>query len=241
MAKEIMKLNFIGNDPRVYDYYLGCFGYGKQRQPMIPYHREFTDSEKEFFNKTSYEDARKSSLYREIMNSAECKKYVSQFNLDKKQITVKKNWDEQKEKINCFIVNQLKLDNLDMHPVDVVMSTQPGSYSRELDEKFIRWGHPRSEEDPFYDGRYLFHEWFHAVEDKFDLPNLEQSHALLELADTYLYEKILGGKKDYGEGHEELGKMREKIKPYFVEFLTEHGNAKNFLELREHMVKKFKC
>ena len=238
-----MKLNFIGVDPsNAYDYYLGLFGYGqrKSRRPIIPYHREFTAAEKEFFMNSSPEIAKQSDLYKEIANSKECAQYTSQYgDLCKKQIAIQENWNKQKTKINDFIINKLKLNDLEMPPVDVVISIVPGSYSRDPNEKFIRWGHPKSEQDPFYDGRYLFHEWFHAVEDKFDLPNLEQSHALLELADTYLYEKVLGGKNNYGEGHPELAELREKIKPYFNEFLSGKGTPKNFLELREQMIEKF--
>ena len=105
-----------------------------------------------------------------------------------------------------------------------------------------RWGHPNADKDPIYDGRYLFHEWFHAVEDKFDLPKGEgwdATHAVLELADAYLYKNVLFGKKDYSNGHPELAELRGKIKPYFEEFLLGKGTAKCFIEFREQMLKRF--
>ena len=234
-----MELNFIGLDPEPYDYYLGVFGYGKPKHPIIPYHREFSDDEKEFFKNTPYEVARKSELFKEIITSSECTEYIEQYDLDKKQAATQKNWDNQKAKINEFIAIKLKLGDLDMPPVNVVMSTRPGSYSKAPDEKFIRWGHPLSNQDPCYDGRYLFHEWFHAVEDKYNLPHGEQAHAALELADSYLYKEVLGGKNWERDGHPELDELRNKIKPYFQEFISGQGTAKNFFEFCTQMIEKF--
>ena len=177
-------------------------------------------------------------LYSEIMNSPEFKStdfskcYETAAEFFK---TVPANFNKYKDKVNGFLVNDLRLGNLDMPPIDTLITFHGGLWDNKT--RVIVWGHKNSIGDPAYDVRYLFHEWFHAVETFNGLDGNDISHAAMELADVYLYYTILGGVGDYGDGHRHLNEIRNKIKPDFDRFIS--GGRGSFLNFQREMMEKF--
>jgi len=97
----------------------------------------------------------------------------------------------------------------------------------------IRWGH--SEDWPNYTTVYLWHEVLHS----YFQPSTEINHALIELiTDNELRIRLNGGEYPPLVGHETLSELREKILPYWRDYLKR--NKKDIFELEKALEKKLK-
>lgn len=133
---------------------------------------------------------------------------------------VKKDWEENKSKINNYLKNILKI-NINIRPM--VYISHPNTYEGfSFDNNKIAWGHYKGLEDPNYNLTYLVHEGLHSLL-PFDKEETEiQSnikHTIIEFVSDYELYSWLKGESTLNEGHPYLNEYRKFIYPYWLMYI----------------------
>jgi hypothetical protein len=135
---------------------------------------------------------------------------------------------KQSSEILCSMTG-LKFDGERYSVIVTHPSLCQGMY---LGNKRIAWG--GADRWPNYSTVYLWHEIFHDLLGKSDV-----SHAIIELlTDNELRVRLNGGSYPPFEGHVNLNPLKEKILPYWQEFIK--GDLRNIFAFEQRMLDVFK-
>ena len=96
----------------------------------------------------------------------------------------------------------------------------------------IFFGHMNGEKDISYDATYIMHEAMHCKFPRQKEWSEEQygiCHSLIELAiDNELMSRLGGNNCNYGQGHHGGEKIRKRLMPLWITYLSKKGGALNF-------------
>ena len=139
--------------------------------------------------------------------------------------SVKKYWQNNKEKINDYLKSILKMS---FNKEVVVYITHPNTcegYS--FGDNKIVWGHYKGINNPNYNLIYLTHEWLHSL-----LPFTSEDteidcyikHAIIELIADYELCSMLEGNSTLSVGHSYLGEYKKFLYPYWLKYIDHDNN-----------------
>ncbi len=107
----------------------------------------------------------------------------------------------------------------------------------------IFWGHTTGRKDISYDATYIMHESMHCVYPKEKEWSEEQygvCHSLIELAiDNELRSRLGGDNKNYSQGHYDAEKIRKRLMPLWIVFLSQKGGASDFKIPKDKKFEKY--
>ena len=132
---------------------------------------------------------------------------------------LKKIWLDNKEYINNYLTNVLKI-NININPN--VYVTHPNANRGYSFDNNIVWGHFKGITDSNYNLTYLVHETLHILlpykkEENEDESNIK--HSIIELISDYELQSKLTGKSTFNDGHSYLDKYKKELYPTFLNYL----------------------
>lgn len=133
---------------------------------------------------------------------------------------IKKNWSEDKEKINKFLKEILRID-INIKPTVYISHPDTCQGQNFADNKIV-WGHYRGISDLNYNLVYLIHEGLHCLlpfQSDFSNEKSYILHAIIELISDYELYSFLSNKSTLNEGHNYLVEYKKAIYPYWLEYI----------------------
>lgn len=159
--------------------------------------------------KNVLEDFIKTNEYKKLYE--ETKKYMD---------LVQKEWQNNKNKINKFLSETLKID---FAIVPTVYITHPNSCGGcNIAKNEISWGHFRGIDDKNYNLTYLIHEGLHCLfpyDNSLTDDEINIQHTIIELISDYELYSFLSGKSTLNEGLEFLKEYKMVIYPYWLSYI----------------------
>lgn len=133
---------------------------------------------------------------------------------------IKEYWEKNKNMINNFLKQILKID-FDIQPT--VYIVHPNAYTGySFDSDKIAWGHYKGVADQNYNLTYLIHEGLHCLlpfgeNETEDECNIK--HSIIELISDYELYSLLKKESTLKEGHPYLEKYKRFIYPYWLRYI----------------------
>lgn len=107
----------------------------------------------------------------------------------------------------------------------------------------VFYGHANGTKDISYDATYIMHEVLHCTYPRQKEWSEEQygvCHSLIELAiDNELMSRLGGNNNNYSQGHSDAERIRKKLMPLWITFLSKSGGAFNFEIPKDEEFKKY--
>ena len=177
-------------------------------------------------------------LDKDVMNTINYLKSTNEFQKLYKETelyinNVKKYWEENKDRINKYLKDILKVD-IDIN-LNVYMS-HPNCYEGySFGENNVAWGHYKGIDDPNYNLTYLVHEGLHHLL-PFGVNDNELvcyiKHSIIELASDYELYSLLKNESTLNHGHPYLEEYKKIIYPYWLRYI-----GLNDSQIEERLVK----
>lgn len=143
---------------------------------------------------------------------------------------VVKRWQKLEPIISDYCTNTLGLTEEKDILVNIVNPRFNTGTNDMKNEVFF--GHMNGTKDISYDATYIMHEAMHCVyprEKEWSEEQYGVCHSLIELAiDNELMGRLGGSNKNYSQGHNGAEKIRKRLMPLWITFLSKKGGALDF-------------